>query len=125
MFFFLSGDEGSAGWISHKAVKTFYDDDDGLVRSPHCTKFLKSAIFDYFKMKEKFDILPYLYDFKKEPFARFCEAGFLKGARQGDALCLHLFYEAGFILAMHVNKLEQYFTSHFPKIFRSTPSTLS
>ena len=115
MFFFLSGDEGSAGWISHEAVKTFYDDDDGLVRSPHCTKFLKSAIFDYFKMKEKFDILPYLYDFKKEPFAQFCEAGVLKGDRQGDALCLHLFYEAGFILAMHVNKLEKYLHHIFLK----------
>ncbi len=88
-----------------KALKIFYDDDDGLFASQHSTEFIRKEVFAYFNLKNKYDILPYLYDFQKETLSKFCAAGIVKGADQGDALCRHIFYEAGYNLGRHVKAL--------------------
>ena len=99
------GDEGSAFWIARKAIKIYYDDDDGLVASPFPTDFIKKEIYEFFNMKEKFDILPHIYHFNKEEFAKFCAVGVAKGAEQGDALCCYVLEQAGFTLGCHVRAL--------------------
>lgn len=103
----MLGDEASGYWISHKAIKTVFDDIDGLMPSPHDITFVKGAMFEYFKMKKLFDILPHLYkDFSKANVARFT-TDLAKGAsNQQDPLCKHVFHEAGVMLGRHIFALE-------------------
>lgn len=100
-----SGDEGAAGWIAHKAVKTFIDHDDGLITSKHSVEFIKRELFDFFELQHKQDLLTHLYNFNKESYARFCEKGVAKGANAGDPLCLDIFEQAGVGLGRHVKAL--------------------
>lgn len=37
-------------WISHTAVKTVYDDDDGFVKSPYDITLVKESMYDFFKV---------------------------------------------------------------------------
>ncbi|XP_028403273.1 N-acetyl-D-glucosamine kinase-like [Dendronephthya gigantea] len=103
----MLGDEGSGYWISHMAMKTVYDDADGMVQSPHDVQFVKDEMYNYFNLEKPFDILEPLYrNFDKGKVAHFTTT-LAKGAiEKGDPLCRYLFKEAGVRLGHHVNALE-------------------
>lgn len=99
------GDEGSAFWIAHKAVKIFFDHDDGNIPSHLPVDFIKKEMFDFFQLRQKQDMLPHAYNFDKEKYSMFCEKGVVKGAKVGDPLCLYILEQAGFCLGLHVKAL--------------------
>ena len=104
------GDKGGAHWIVLKSLKMIYEDMDGFTQSLYSTDYLKQAMFDYFQMKDKYCILPHLYPkdgktIDKQMIAKFCMEGILKGAVNGDLLCLHLFKLAGVQLGKHIKAL--------------------
>ncbi|ROL47930.1 N-acetyl-D-glucosamine kinase [Anabarilius grahami] len=98
----MMGDEGSAYWISHMAVKTVFDARDNLVKSPHDITYVKEAMKEYFQVSDLMGMLPHLYrNFQKSHFAGFCRK-LAEGGSAGDALCQHVFTEAGKALAQHI-----------------------
>ncbi|XP_048041924.1 N-acetyl-D-glucosamine kinase [Megalobrama amblycephala] len=98
----MMGDEGSAYWISHMAVKTVFDARDNLVKSPHDITYVKEAMEEYFQVSDLMGMLPHLYrNFQKSHFAGFCRK-LAEGGSAGDALCQHVFTEAGKALAQHI-----------------------
>ncbi|KAM5192592.1 N-acetyl-D-glucosamine kinase [Mantella aurantiaca] len=99
----LMGDEGSAYWISHRAMKTVFDAVDNLVAPPGDISYVEEAMYAYFQVSNRLGILPHLYrTFEKSRIAGFC-VKLAEGANQGDALCRSLFRSAGEILAGHVS----------------------
>ncbi|XP_063781369.1 N-acetyl-D-glucosamine kinase isoform X2 [Pseudophryne corroboree] len=98
----LIGDEGSAYWIAHRAMKIVFDTIDHLVESPHDIGYVQKAMFNYFQVSDRMGILPHLYrTFEKSKIAGFC-VKLAEGANQGDELCRSVFRSAGDILARHV-----------------------
>uniref|UniRef100_A0A8C1F9E8 N-acetyl-D-glucosamine kinase n=1 Tax=Cyprinus carpio carpio TaxID=630221 RepID=A0A8C1F9E8_CYPCA len=69
----MMGDEGSAYWISHLAIKMVFDARDNLVTSPHDITYVKKAMEEYFQVRTR--------------------------GNAGDALCQHIFTETGKALA--------------------------
>lgn len=102
---YLLGDEGGAYWIAHRAVKTIFDEEDGLRPSPHPIHAVWEVIKEHFGTENRVDLLTHAYkDFDKSKFAGLT----LKLSRlalRGDALSRHLFAEAGSALAAHVAAL--------------------
>lgn len=87
----------------HRALKTLYDHEDNLVAAPHDISVLKEVVYKFFKLKERFDILPYLYDnFKKENMAEFCKVLSETASNTNDRMCCQLFRDAGYILGRHI-----------------------
>uniref|UniRef100_A0A8C5Q9L5 N-acetyl-D-glucosamine kinase n=1 Tax=Leptobrachium leishanense TaxID=445787 RepID=A0A8C5Q9L5_9ANUR len=69
----LMGDEGSAYWMSHLAVKTVFDAIDNLVDPPASIDYVKEAMFSYFEVSNRLGILTHLYrNFEKSKIAGFC-----------------------------------------------------
>lgn len=99
----MLGDEGSAWWISLKAIKTIFDDHDGLIKSKYCTNWVWQAIRDHFQVDSRPDLLDHCYtSFEKHKFAGLCRKLAEGAAVEGDALCKHLFISAGEVLAQTV-----------------------
>lgn len=67
------GDEGSAWWISRKAMKFWFDEEDNLIQPPYSSEKIAEAIKSYFGIKDRFGLLTYCYDkFEKPHFAGMC-----------------------------------------------------
>ncbi|XP_022289763.2 N-acetyl-D-glucosamine kinase-like isoform X1 [Crassostrea virginica] len=99
----LLGDEGSAFWITQKAIKAVFDHEDNLKVSEYDISFVKDAMFKYFKISERDELLHYFYSkFEKSFIAGLCKE-LARGAKENqDKLCLALFAQAGEILAEHI-----------------------
>ncbi|GFT14205.1 n-acetyl-D-glucosamine kinase [Nephila pilipes] len=103
----LLGDEASAMWISQKAVKTVFDDEDNLVKCPYDVSKVKELMLQHFKVVDKFGILEHCYaNFNKTSFAGLCAKLAEAATKDKDPLCCHLFYEAGKVLAAMVVALK-------------------
>ncbi|CAB3369440.1 Hypothetical predicted protein [Cloeon dipterum] len=99
---YMLGDEGSGYWISHKAIKTCFDKDDGLVDTPYSTDLVWQLIKDHFSITDRFGLLQHCYtNFEKSFFASLCKKLSL-AASQGDGLSKWLFQQAGRDLARFV-----------------------
>ncbi|NP_001128696.1 N-acetylglucosamine kinase L homeolog [Xenopus laevis] len=98
----MIGDEGSAYWISHRAMKSVFDATDNLVAPPHDIGYVKQAMYSYFQVSDRLGILTHLYrTFEKSKVAGFC-VKLAEGAELGDPLCRSVFRSAGEILARHI-----------------------
>ncbi|KAM7540256.1 hypothetical protein Aperf_G00000035486 [Anoplocephala perfoliata] len=97
----MLGDEGSAFWIAHRAIKIYLDNDEGLELTAYDTSAVKKAIFEYFDLKRNVDLIEPHYRFDKCYYSGFCKKLAVL-ARSGDSLCQHIFYKAGFLLGAHV-----------------------
>ncbi|KAK2572390.1 N-acetyl-D-glucosamine kinase [Acropora cervicornis] len=106
----MLGDEGSAYWLSYRAIKTVFDAEDGLVPSPYDVTYVKKRVFEHFKIDNLFGMLDYLYasKFDKAYFAGLCKALALGAAEDKDPLCINLFYQAGEVLGRHVTAVVQH-----------------
>ncbi|KAM3956497.1 HTRA2-related serine protease [Aphomia sociella] len=99
------GDQGSAYWIAHRAIRYTFADLDGLRQSPHPIHNVWEAAREHFGVDTQDDLLPYAYkNFDKSQFAGLT-AKLSKLAYQGDALSCHLFAEAGSAIAAHIAAL--------------------
>ncbi|KAJ9592034.1 hypothetical protein L9F63_001413, partial [Diploptera punctata] len=47
----MMGDEGGAYWISHKAIKVCFDEQDNFEQPPHSTEVVWKAIQEHFNIK--------------------------------------------------------------------------
>lgn len=93
------GDEGSAWYIAHRAVKIVFDDMDNFEKSKYSIDRTWELIQQHFNIKTRLDLLDHCYaKFDKPFFASLC-AKLSKAADEGDGLCRLLFEEAGHHLA--------------------------
>uniref|UniRef100_H2YA50 N-acetyl-D-glucosamine kinase n=1 Tax=Ciona savignyi TaxID=51511 RepID=H2YA50_CIOSA len=100
----MMGDEGGAYWISHLGAKFVFDHDDNMSTAPYDPTLVRKLMFKYFKVSNRLEMLDSLYsNFTKAHFAGFCKVLSTEGCIAAkDDLCLHLFMEAGRVLAKHI-----------------------
>ncbi|XP_021355613.1 N-acetyl-D-glucosamine kinase-like [Mizuhopecten yessoensis] len=103
----LIGDEGSAYWISQRAMKAYFDHEDNLHPLKCDVTFVRDTMLKYFKIEERNGLLHYLYTkFDKSFIAGLCKELAAGATEKKDELCQQLFRDAGQILARHVLALE-------------------
>jgi len=104
------GDQGSAYWISMLAIKYVFDHDDGLLVAPYKPEVCRQLIFEFFEIEDRMQLLDVMYtNFKKKKIASFCKHLSKKGCDElNDALCKHIFTQAGQVLADHVTALSSF-----------------
>uniref|UniRef100_A0A1E1WQC2 N-acetyl-D-glucosamine kinase n=2 Tax=Pectinophora gossypiella TaxID=13191 RepID=A0A1E1WQC2_PECGO len=105
---YLLGDEGAAYWIAHRAVKTIFDDVDGLQPASYPTDRVWEAIREHFNIDTRTDLLAHAYaHFDKSMFAGLT-AKLSHLASTGDRLSRQLFADAGCTLADHIAALTRH-----------------
>ncbi|XP_072353829.1 N-acetyl-D-glucosamine kinase isoform X1 [Scyliorhinus torazame] len=98
----LLGDEGSAYWMSHLAIKTVYDAIDNYKHTPFNICLVEKAMYSYFQISDQMALLTHMYrNFEKSKIAGFCRK-LAEAAAAGDQLSCHIFQRAGQELAQHV-----------------------
>lgn len=101
----MLGDEGSAWWISARAIKTIFDHEDNLERCPYDTTIVWNLMKSHFGIEHRRDMLEHCYaKFQKSFYARLCQKMSV-AASNGDKLCLMIFADAGRQLAKMVSAL--------------------
>ncbi|XP_013417674.1 N-acetyl-D-glucosamine kinase-like isoform X2 [Lingula anatina] len=99
----LMSDEGSAYWMTQKALKMLFDHEDNLFPCPYDVTFVKQTMRNHFKIESQMDLLEHLYTKFDKSFIASMSKELSKGAlEKKDPLCCHVFCEAGKILARHV-----------------------
>ncbi|XP_073815514.1 N-acetylglucosamine kinase [Musca autumnalis] len=99
------GDEGSAWYISHRAVKMVFDDMDNFRKSPYPIEPIWKLIKDHFNIANRHDMLTHCYaKFEKPFYASLCKK-LSHAAEQGDELAKFVFHEAGCHLARSIQAL--------------------
>lgn len=102
---FIFSDEGSAYWISQRAIKMVFDHEDNLEKCPHDISLAWTLIQKHFSIKSRADIVEHCYGkFQKAFFSGLC-LRLSEGATAGDPLCIQLFKDAGKQLAKMVYAL--------------------
>lgn len=105
-----------------RAIRTIFNDEEGLILAPYSTKHLKEIIMNHFQLNEFEEILNLLYgtNFSKAKIASVCEEiaeskkfvdilGKLFLDAQNDPLCKLLFENAGVHLARHLVAISRNF----------------
>ncbi|KAL1232382.1 N-acetyl-D-glucosamine kinase [Trichinella spiralis] len=91
----LIGDDGSAYWISTKAIRKVFAIEEGLEISSHDASRIKAKLLHHFQLSRKEQIFELLYDnFSKAKIASFCEFLAEASSENGDELILEIFAEA-------------------------------
>nr|XP_039250302.1 N-acetyl-D-glucosamine kinase-like [Styela clava] len=97
------GDEGGAWWISHRAIKYLFDDDDNLNQSPAKTDVVRKLMHEYFKVSDNDGMLDHFYtNASKTFFAGFTKLLAEAATNGDDSLCKLVFAEAGRDQAKHI-----------------------
>lgn len=92
---YMLGDEGGAWWISQRAVKIMFDEDDNISIPQHSSAVMRQCIQKYYNITNRFGMLAHAYtNFSKANFAGLCQH-LSVAATEGDQLCKDLFTEAG------------------------------
>lgn len=105
----IIGDEGSAYWISQKAMKVYFDDEDNLHPSPHgySTQVVWETIRSLYQVETRFDLLKDLYkETQKSHIAKLCKE-LAEKAYEGDPLCCWVFEQAGRELAKYLQAVSR------------------
>ncbi|SPP87775.1 N-acetyl-D-glucosamine kinase [Drosophila guanche] len=99
------GDEGSAWYISYRAVKVVFDDLDNFEKAVAPVDKTWALIKEHFSIQTRYDMLSHCYaKFDKPFFANLCKK-LAQNAENGDELSLSLFSEAGVHLARMIMAL--------------------
>ncbi|KAF4528656.1 hypothetical protein B566_EDAN016603 [Ephemera danica] len=102
---YMMGDEGSGYWIAHRALKIYFDEQDGLAKPPYPTDVVWTTAKQHFNISDRFGLLEHCYTkFEKSHFAGLCKKLAL-AAGKGDPLCCWLFRQAGRDLARFIAAL--------------------
>ncbi|XP_053946805.1 N-acetyl-D-glucosamine kinase [Anastrepha ludens] len=99
------GDEGSAFYIAHEAMKIVFDDIDNLKKSRYPIDCVWELIKQHFNVDTRFDLLPHCYaKFDKPFYASLCKK-LAHAADQDDALAKSIFNNAGRCIARSIAAL--------------------
>uniref|UniRef100_A0A914C7L7 N-acetyl-D-glucosamine kinase n=1 Tax=Acrobeloides nanus TaxID=290746 RepID=A0A914C7L7_9BILA len=111
----LIEDGGGGFWIAQQAIRTIFNDEEGLILAPYSTKHLKELIMNHFRLNEFEEILNLLYgtNFSKAKIASVCEE--IAENAQNDPLCKLLFENAGVHLARHLVAISRNFDQELLK----------
>ncbi|XP_064600875.1 LOW QUALITY PROTEIN: N-acetyl-D-glucosamine kinase-like [Liolophura sinensis] len=105
----LIGDEGSAFWIVHRALKILFDHEDNLFPCQYDVTFVRKTMCEHFNVQDQFGMLDHLYTNFTKSFYASMAVKLAKGASElNDPLCKHIFEETGKILALHVQAVSQH-----------------
>ncbi|CAH8855601.1 unnamed protein product [Trichobilharzia szidati] len=98
----ILGDNGSAYWIAHYAVKALIESDDKIIDTEYNMENVRKVVYSYFSIENNLDLLQHFYtNFSKNKIAGLCEHLSII-ARDGDEFSKSVFREAGIQLARHV-----------------------
>jgi N-acetylglucosamine kinase len=98
----MLGDEGSAYWLAHQAVKTCMLEQDNYAAPPYHTSYVWEEIKAHFNIENRFGLLSHCHGDFNKTFYSSLTVRLAKGAADGDKLCLHLFKLCGEELGKHV-----------------------
>merc|ERR1719367_2135327 len=99
----ILSNEGSAVWISMRAIKTYLDHTDNNPRCDLSVAAVERAVFGHFGIDDRFDLLVQFYPrWDSSNVVALCKKLARAAVDDGDELCLRLFEDAGRELALLV-----------------------